>query len=182
MSETKAINTNNNTVNSSFLLEGNRYVLPEDRDTMTKAHNPQEPDNLRNQRTLIILKPDLILRNNIGKVLTMFEMSGFIIKGFEFKKMITNNVTYLSEELRMLDGTECMVIVLQRYNAISHTLSMCGAEIPSIANPGTIRHTFGITKEANSIYCSSNITQYRLDLGFFFPSGVDKPREFKTKP
>lgn len=124
----------------------------------TTALSPQ-PANSRHpadapspERTLLLIKPDALLRGLAGRVLSRFEDIGLKIVAMKMHHMDADLVRrhYADlEERRGIDiyartvtfMTQCPVIafVLEGVDAVGTVRKMIGAPCPSDAAPGTIR-------------------------------------------
>jgi nucleoside-diphosphate kinase len=107
------------------------------------------------ERTLIIFKPDAVMRGIVGEVLTRFERVGLKIVGtkmlkpgsdhyFEHYEGIGGLKTRKGEEIfetQLLEMQQGPVIamVLEGVNAIEQVRKMVGETEPRSAAPGTIR-------------------------------------------
>ena len=107
------------------------------------------------ERTLIIFKPDSVMRGIVGEVLSRFEKAGFKIVG---TKMLQPDYSHLHEHyegigtLRTRKGEEIfesqlenmqqgpvIAMVLEGVDAVDTVRKMVGATEPKSALPGTIR-------------------------------------------
>jgi nucleoside-diphosphate kinase len=107
------------------------------------------------ERTLIIFKPDAVMRGIVGEVLTRFERVGLKIVGtkmlqpgsehyFEHYEGIGGLKTRKGEEifetqLREMQEGPVIAMVLEGVNAIEQVRKMVGETEPRSAAPGTIR-------------------------------------------
>ena len=66
----------------------------------------------------------------------------------------------------------CIVMVLERENAIAHLRELMGATDPAKAAPGTIRKDFASSVQANAIHGSDAEDTARFEIGYFF-AGLD---------
>ncbi len=138
------------------------------------------------QRTLIIVKPDAVLRNLVGKVLTKFEEKGFQIVAARmthfdrataeaFYEVHSQRPFFHSLCTYMVSGP-CMPVVLERDNAVLAAREVMGATDPAEAAPGTIRKDFAESKERNSVHGSDSPENAAREISFFFPPESLCPR------
>lgn len=107
------------------------------------------------QRTLVVFKPDAVMRGIVGEVLTRFERAGFKIVGmkmlqpdyehfFEHYEGIGTLKTRKGEEifeaqLATMQIGPVIAMVLEGVEAIEFVRKMVGDTQPKTALPGTIR-------------------------------------------
>jgi nucleoside-diphosphate kinase len=107
------------------------------------------------QRTLIVFKPDSVMRGIVGEVLARFEKAGFKIVG---AKMLQPDYEHLHEhyegigtlktrkgdeifenQLKSMQVGPVVAVVLEGVDAVETVRKMVGATEPKSALPGTIR-------------------------------------------
>lgn len=104
------------------------------------------------EQTLVLIKPDGVLRQLTGKILTRFEDAGFKVVGMKMvwideefsKKHYAEHV-----EKPFYKGLESLItmgpvvaMILEGVNCIENIRKMVGATEPKSAAPGTIRGDF----------------------------------------
>ena len=130
------------------------------------------------ERTLAILKPDCVKRNLVGSVLTRIEQAGFTIRGMKMVKLTLETAGefyaihrgrpfYESLVTFMSSGT-CVLIALEKENAVADFRKLIGATDPSQADPGTVRRDFASSKGENIVHGSDSAENGRLEIAFFF--------------
>ncbi len=105
------------------------------------------------ERTLSIIKPDAVLKNETQAILKRYVSIGLKIVGISQPIILTEEfiVKFYEEHrgkpyfeglvLAMLSGP-CVLVVLEGENAIQKVRELNGATDPRAAAPGTIRHDF----------------------------------------
>lgn len=107
------------------------------------------------ERTLIIFKPDSVMRGIVGEVLSRFEKAGFKIIG---AKMLQPDYQHLHDhyegigtlktrkgdeifegQLKNMQQGPVIAMVLEGVDAVETVRKMVGATEPKSAQPGTIR-------------------------------------------
>jgi nucleoside-diphosphate kinase len=130
------------------------------------------------QKTLAIIKPDAVKKNNIGKIIQRIEDEGFKIvkmkmvyltkdeaKGFY---IIHKEKPFYNSLTEFMASGEIVVLVLEREDAISHWRQVMGATDPALAKPGTLRHAFGFSVERNAVHGSDSLQTAEWEINFFF--------------
>lgn len=140
-----------------------------------------------NQRTLVIVKPDAVERNLIGKVLTKFEEKGLSVvaarllhltgpEAERFYAVHRERPFYKSLCDYMISGP-CMPAVLEGENAVAQAREIMGATDPAEAAAGTIRKDYAESKERNSIHGSDSEANARQEISFFFSDDAIHSRD-----
>jgi len=118
------------------------------------------------QKTLIIFKPDSVMRGIVGLIMTRFEQAGFKIVALKMVKASKEQLyhhyetigflkTRKGEEIfdsqlsSMMDGP-LIVMVLEGIEAVETVRKMVGETEPKKALPGTIRGDFAHVNYASS--------------------------------
>ena len=143
------------------------------------------------QRTLILLKPDAVQRQLMGRIISRVEDAGFKIVGAkmvwideEFGKKHYFDVAERRGEdvLKRLLGfmTNCpiMAMCIEGVDVVENIRKMVGATEPKAALPGTIRgdfahHSYGHTDEIESptrnlIHASGNLEEAKFEVSLWF--------------
>lgn len=131
------------------------------------------------ERTLSILKPDTVEKNNIGGVIALIEKAGL--------KVIAAKMTHLSRRQaegfyavhreRGFFGELCefmtrgpvVVMVLEGDDAVAKYRKVMGATNPANADEGTIRKTFAKDVGENAVHGSDALDTAKQEISYFFP-------------
>ncbi|NNM85237.1 MAG: nucleoside-diphosphate kinase [Phycisphaerales bacterium] len=129
-------------------------------------------------RTLIILKPDCIHRNLIGRIISRFEDKGLKIIGLKMMVIshdlahehyaVHKGKPFYDGLIRFMTSGPVVVIALEGNNAITVSRDMMGATFGFKAQPGTIRGDFGVSSSFNLIHGSDSPEAARAELERFF--------------
>ncbi len=130
------------------------------------------------QQTLSILKPDVTRRNLTGKVNAKIEEAGLRIlaqKRLHLSKSQAQQFyavhaerSFFNDLCEFMCAGPIVVQVLEGENAVARYRDIMGATNPANANPGTIRHEFAESIEANSVHGSDSLENAAIEIGFFF--------------
>ncbi len=147
---------------------------------------------MKKQRTLVLIKPDGIIRHFIGKIISRFEDAGLKIIGMKMlwisKEFAEKHYQKDIEEKhgkRVRDGLidyikegPIIAMVLEGVNSISVTRKIVGSTYPAESAPGTIRGDFAhISKEyantneinvRNLIHASSDEKDAQREVSLWF--------------
>ena len=128
--------------------------------------------------TLSIIKPDATTRNITGKINAMIEDAGLKIVA---QKMIHLSKTQAGEFyeqhkdrpfyenlVEFMSSAPVVVQVLKGENAIVNYRKIMGATNPAVAEKGTIRNTFALSIDKNSVHGSDSPEAAQREINFFF--------------
>jgi len=130
------------------------------------------------EKTLSIIKPDAVERNLENKIKSFFvEKKLTILKSkkvkitkeeaAEFYKVHQTKPFY-DQLCDYLSSGPIIVMILQGENAISKNRQIMGATDPNKAEQGTIRKTYGISIDKNSVHGSDTSENAKKEIEFFF--------------
>lgn len=132
------------------------------------------------QKTFSIIKPDGVRQGDAGKILAKIEEAGFEILGLRMIQMTKRHAEgfYAVHEERSFFGSlidfmssgPCIVMVLEKDNAVDDLRKLMGATDPANADEGTLRKEFASTVEANVIHGSDSPESASLEIPYFFTS------------
>jgi nucleoside-diphosphate kinase len=130
------------------------------------------------QRTFSIIKPDAVQNGRAGKVLAALEEAGFKIVGLRLLHMSTEEAEtfygvhkerpFFSGLVSFMTSGPCVVMALEREDAIVKLREVMGATNPANAAEGTIRKTLAESIERNAIHGSDSPENAATELAFFF--------------
>ena len=130
------------------------------------------------QRTLSIIKPDAVSRNITGKINAMIEDAGLRIvaqKRIRLTKEQAQEFYAEHKEKAFFDGlveymisAPVVVQVLEGENAIEDYRKIMGATNPAVAEEGTIRKTFALSIDRNTVHGSDSLESAKREVSFFF--------------
>lgn len=141
------------------------------------------------ERTLVLIKPDGVFRNLVGKILMRFEDAGLKIIGMKMfwadenfaKKHYTDDISkkhgekVRNELIGYITEGPVIAIVLEGIDAIKVVRKMVGSTYPNDAPAGTIRGDFAhISKEFAN-------TNNRMVKNLIHASGDEKDAKHEIK-
>ncbi len=133
-------------------------------------------------KTFIILKPETIELELVGRIVSRFEDAGFKIKRM---KMCKKNLSWCEIQYRhlpssVLNGVSAHMkghligIVLEGHDAIARVRKMIGCTLPEQAQPGTIRFDFGkYPAPRNLTHASDSPEAVDRETALFFDEATD---------
>jgi len=134
-------------------------------------------------KTLIIIRPDAVVRGLVGELVTRFEKHGIRLTGLkimQFNKKLAEELYIVHkgkpfyERLiaSMTANPSAIVVldtdVLDRDSAIALVRKITGDTDPAKADMGTIRGDFGLRIDQNIIHASDNKESAEREIPMFF--------------
>jgi len=133
-------------------------------------------------RTLTIIKPDSVRKNNFGKILSRLESEGFKVLGIKKVALsqkqaegfyaVHRERPFFKDLVKYMTSGPVLVQVLEGENAIAKNREIMGATDPKKAAPGTIRHDLGTSIGNNCTHGSDAPETAAFEIGYFF-SGLE---------
>ncbi|PKG24123.1 nucleoside-diphosphate kinase [Niallia nealsonii] len=130
------------------------------------------------ERTFLMVKPDGVQRNLIGKIIERFEQKGFQLIGAKFMH-ISNELAqnhyqehvekpFFTELVDFITSGPVFAMVWQGEDVIAKSRLMMGKTNPMEAMPGTIRGDFATVKSKNVIHGSDGAESAAREIALFF--------------
>jgi len=130
------------------------------------------------EQTLSIIKPDAVERNLQDEIKKKFIENGFNIKN-EKKIQISKNEAeevykvhqskpFYNELCNYLSSGPIVVMILEKQNAVLENRKLMGATDPVKAEEGTLRKSYGISIDKNSVHGSDSEENAKIEIDFFF--------------
>ncbi|MBR0574860.1 nucleoside-diphosphate kinase [Proteiniclasticum sp. BAD-10] len=133
------------------------------------------------EKTLVLIKPDAVERNLIGKILTVYEEAGLQITALRMLQADLDLARkhYAEHEGRpYFDGLlaeitrgPLVALILEGGNAIGTVRTLNGKTNPKEAAPGTIRARFALDTSHNSVHASDSPENAQREMDLWFPRG-----------
>lgn len=137
-------------------------------------------------RTLLIIKPDAVRRNLIGKILNHILEHGFKVLGL---KMVLVSRTQAAEFYKIHQGKDfyawlvdfissgpVVVCCLEHPEGPKKLREVVGATDPKKALPGTVRNLYGTSTGENVVHASAPDENPEREIRLFFPDAELFPR------
>ena len=128
--------------------------------------------------TFAIIKPDAVKNGNTGKIYDRIISSGFKIKSAKLLRMTESQAQgfyavhkerpFFGELTEFMSSGPCMVLALEKENAVEEWRKTIGATNPEEAENGTIRKDFATNIQENSVHGSDSDENAKKEIGFFF--------------
>lgn len=141
----------------------------------------------KNEKSLIIIKPDAVQRNLIGEIISRIERKGLKIVGL---KMVSINDAVLDEHYShikdkpffpgirdFMKSSPVVVMAIEGINAVSSLRLLVGPTKAWEATAGTIRGDFSLSTQSNIVHASDSVENGEVEVNRFF----DLPELFDYK-
>ena len=130
------------------------------------------------QRTLSIIKPDAVSRNLAGAILKMIQDSGLRLVAMKMIQLtkaeaegfyaVHRERPFFAGLVEFMTSGPVVVSILEGDDAIARYRKLMGATNPAKAEDGTIRKTFAIDIEKNSVHGSDAPETAAFETAYFF--------------
>ena len=130
------------------------------------------------QRTLTIIKPDSVEKDNTGTIIAHLENEGFRILAGRMVHLteaqarafyaVHKERPFYNDLVAYMTSGPVWPLALEREDAVPYLRQVMGATNPSDADPGTIRSLYGESIERNAIHGSDSPENAAIEVGFFF--------------
>lgn len=135
-----------------------------------------------NERTLVIVKPDGVIRGLIGEVISRYERRKFKIVASKVmqpnRKIIEDHYAEHKDKDffdslvgYFLEG-QVFIIIVEGEDAIEVIRNMNGDKNYRVALPGTIRGDYGNSTTRNIVHASDSIEAAEREMKIWFPEGI----------
>ena len=129
-------------------------------------------------QTLAIMKPDAVKAGYTGKILDKIIHEDFTILGLKQIKMTSQQAQgfyaihtgkpFFEELTQFMSSGPCIVLALEKENAVDSWREVIGATNPEDADEGTIRKEFAKNVGENAVHGSDSNENSIKEISFFF--------------
>ncbi len=129
-------------------------------------------------KTFAIIKPDAVKNGYTGKIYDRILQADFKILSAKLMKMtkaqaegfyeVHKERPFYEELTTFMSSGACMVLALEKENAVSAWRETIGATNPEEAANGTIRKDFATNLGENAVHGSDSDENAEKEIGFFF--------------
>src|SRR5687768_8905977 len=138
------------------------------------------------ERTLSIVKPDAVAKNNIGEIVRRFEKAGLRVVAAKMLHLSKDQAQgfyavhkerpFYNDLVKFMTSGPVLVQVLEGEGAVAKNREIMGATDPKKAAPGTIRADLAANVEENAVHGSDAADTAKAEIEFFFHNGELCPR------
>ena len=130
------------------------------------------------ERTLIILKPDAVQRQLIGRIISRFEGKGLKIVAAKLMQIseklarkhyaVHEGKPFFEGAVRYMSSSPVLVMVLEAEGVIGMSRKLMGKTFGNEAEPGTIRGDYGASRGFNLVHGSDSPETAAYEIGLYF--------------
>jgi nucleoside-diphosphate kinase len=142
---------------------------------------------MANERTLILLKADAVVRGLCGDIISRFERRGYTIVGMKLMMVEPERAKkhYAEHEgkpffdglVSYITSSPIVAMVIEGNDAVEGCRATIGATNPIKATPGTIRGDYGQTIGRNLVHGSDSPDNGAREIAIWFTDAELFPRE-----
>ena len=128
--------------------------------------------------TFGIIKPDAVRAGNAGKIIDRILQGGFNIRGMKLvhqtKKQsegfydVHAGKGFYEELTEFMSSGPCVVLALEKDNAVKAWRDLMGATNPAEAAEGTLRKEFASSIGENAVHGSDSDENAAIEISYFF--------------
>ena len=130
------------------------------------------------ERTLVLIKPDGVQRQLIGRILARYEERGLKVAGLKLVRVDRDlaerhyeahrEKPFFAGLVAFITSAPLVALALDGPNAISVVRAINGATRPHEAAPGTIRGDFALETAQNIVHASDGLEAATTELALWF--------------
>ena len=128
--------------------------------------------------TFAIIKPDAVRAGNHGKIIDRILAGGFKIRGMKLIQQSLGQAEgfyavhagkgFFGELTEFMSSGPCVVLALEKKNAVPAWRELMGATNPAEAVEGTLRKDFAASIGENAVHGSDSEENAEIEIAYFF--------------
>jgi nucleoside-diphosphate kinase len=128
--------------------------------------------------TFGIIKPDAVNAGHTGSIIQRILDNGFRIRGLKLIHMTRHEAEgfyavhrerpFFAGLTEFMSSNPCVVMALEKENAVKAWRDLMGATDPAKADPGTLRKEFGGSVGENAVHGSDSDENAAIEISYFF--------------
>ena len=128
--------------------------------------------------TFAIIKPDAVRAGNHGAIIQKISDSGFKIRGMKLIHQTQKQAEgfyavhaerpFFGELTEFISSGPCVVLALEKENAVPSWRELMGATNPAEAAEGTLRKEFAASIGENAVHGSDSDENAAIEISYFF--------------
>jgi nucleoside-diphosphate kinase len=132
----------------------------------------------QNNLTFGIIKPDAVRKNQFGAILQRITDAGFRVRALKLKHLsrreaegfyeVHRERPFFGELTEFMSSSACIVMALEKENAVRAWRDLMGATDPAKADAGTLRKEFGGSMGENAVHGSDSDENAAIEISYFF--------------
>lgn len=132
----------------------------------------------REERTLLLLKPNSIMDLHVGDVISKFEKEGLKVVGLKMEKFSKERIegffihlqdkTFFTQLVSYLSSFPLIVMVFEGFDAVKKGRELIGHANPEQALPNTIRKLYSRSTIKNCVHGPKTLVDAEREISYFF--------------
>ena len=128
--------------------------------------------------TFGIIKPDAVAAGHSGKIIQRINEAGFKIRGLKALHLTLKQAEgfyavhrerpFFAGLTEFMSSAPCIVMALEKDNAVKAWRDLMGATDPAKADDGTLRKDFGGSVGENAVHGSDSDENAAIEVAYFF--------------
>jgi len=128
--------------------------------------------------TFAIIKPDAVRAGNVGHIIQRISESGFAIRAMKMMHLslkeaegfyaVHRERPFFAGLTQFMSSAPCVVMVLQKEDAVRAWRDLMGATDPANAADRTLRKDFGASVGENAVHGSDSNDNATIEIAYFF--------------
>lgn len=128
--------------------------------------------------TFGIVKPDAVRAGKTGGIIGRITEGGFKLRGMKLIHLTLEEAQgfyavhkerpFFGELTQFMSSAPCVVMALEKENAVKSWRDLMGATDPAKADEGTIRKEFATSIGENAVHGSDSEENARIEISYFF--------------
>ena len=128
--------------------------------------------------TFGIIKPDAVRAGKVGQIIQRITDDGFKLRAMKLLHMTLEEAEgfyavhrerpFFPELTRFMSGGPCVVLALEKDDAVRSWRDLMGATDPAKADEGTLRRAFGASVGENATHGSDSEENAAIEISYFF--------------
>ena len=129
-------------------------------------------------RTFAIIKPDAVNNGHTGNIYNRIQKLNFNITGAKLLRMTQEQAEgfygvhkerpFFKDLIKFMTSGPCMVLALEKENAVQSWRTAIGSTNPQEAEEGTLRKDFATNVQENAVHGSDSNENAQKEIAFFF--------------
>ena len=134
------------------------------------------------ERTLVLIKPDGVVRGLVGDVVSRIERKGLRLAALELRTLDRETAQthyaehrekpFFGELVDFITSGPTLAFVLEGEGAIATCRLTIGATNPGEALPGSLRGQYALAMPNNLVHGSDSTESAQREIGLWFPDGL----------
>ena len=128
--------------------------------------------------TFGIIKPDAVRAGNTGNIIQRINDAGFQLRAMKMLHMTSKEAEgfyavhrerpFFGGLTEFMSSAPCLVMVLEKENAVKAWRDLMGATDPAKADEGTLRKRYGGSLGENAVHGSDSDENAAIEIAYFF--------------